>query len=78
MRSVAAGAVRAYPKRLRTNQEGGTLPQLVYCRDQAQQATEVCERVCQVGLAPSHCARYEQVTLRRRHARFVQHAYERL
>jgi ATP-dependent DNA helicase UvrD/PcrA len=42
---VSAAAARSYPKRLRADREGGTRPQLVYCRDEAQQATEVCERV---------------------------------
>ena len=42
---IAAGATRAYPKRLRADREGGTRPGLVYCRDPAHQATEVCDRV---------------------------------
>ena len=50
---VSAAAARSYPKRLRADREGGTRPQLVYCRDEAQQAIEVCERVL---------AQYEQGT----------------
>jgi DNA helicase-2/ATP-dependent DNA helicase PcrA len=42
---VSAGAVHSYPKRLRAEQHGGLSPQLVYCSDQSQQASEVCERV---------------------------------
>jgi DNA helicase-2/ATP-dependent DNA helicase PcrA len=42
---IWAGATRSYPKRLRTERDGGLLPQLVYSRDQAQQANEVCDRV---------------------------------
>ena len=40
---VAAGAARAYPKRLRADREGGARPRLVYCRDEAEQAIEVCD-----------------------------------
>ena len=42
---ISAGAARAYPKRLHADREGGSRPRLVYCRDQAHQAGEVCERV---------------------------------
>jgi DNA helicase-2/ATP-dependent DNA helicase PcrA len=42
---VAAGAVRAYPKRLHAIREGGALPRLIYCRDAQQEAIEVCARV---------------------------------
>jgi ATP-dependent DNA helicase UvrD/PcrA len=42
---VASGATRSYPKQLRTEREGRTRPRAIYCRDQAQQAIEVCERV---------------------------------
>ena len=41
---VWAGATRSYPKRLTTDCGGGSKPQLVHCRDHAQQATEVCDR----------------------------------
>jgi DNA helicase II / ATP-dependent DNA helicase PcrA len=56
---VAAGATRAYPKRLWADREGRTPPKLLYCRDPAQQATEVCERVL---------AEYEQGTALRQQA----------
>jgi DNA helicase-2/ATP-dependent DNA helicase PcrA len=42
---VAASASRAYPKRLRTEEIDGELPQLIHCRDEADQAVQVCERV---------------------------------
>ena len=43
--AVAAQATRSYEKRLRADRDGGTRPELVYCRDESAQATEVCERV---------------------------------
>jgi DNA helicase-2/ATP-dependent DNA helicase PcrA len=42
---VSAGAARKYPKRLRAERYEGRLPQLVYCRDEAQQAELVCAQV---------------------------------
>jgi DNA helicase-2/ATP-dependent DNA helicase PcrA len=42
---VAANASRAYPKRLRTDEGDGGMPQLIHCRDEADQAVQVCERV---------------------------------
>jgi ATP-dependent DNA helicase UvrD/PcrA len=42
---IAAGAVRSYPKRLRTAREGGTLPRLVYYRDKLQEAVDICTSV---------------------------------
>jgi DNA helicase-2/ATP-dependent DNA helicase PcrA len=42
---VSAGAARSYPKRLHADRDGGLRPQLVYCRDENQQASEVCDRV---------------------------------
>ncbi len=43
--AVAAQASRAFPKQLRTEREDGARPDLVFCRDEAAQATDVCERV---------------------------------
>ncbi len=43
--ALAAQARRAFPKQLRTEREDGARPDLVFCRDEAAQATEVCERV---------------------------------
>jgi DNA helicase-2/ATP-dependent DNA helicase PcrA len=43
--ALAAQASRAFPKRLRTEREGGNQPELVFCRDESAQATEVGDRV---------------------------------
>jgi DNA helicase-2/ATP-dependent DNA helicase PcrA len=43
--ALAAQAERAFPKRLRSERTHGTRPELVFCRDEYAQATEVCERV---------------------------------
>jgi len=43
--AVAAQAERAFPRRLHTEREGGSRPELVFSRDEPAQATEVCERV---------------------------------
>jgi DNA helicase-2/ATP-dependent DNA helicase PcrA len=43
--AVAAQAVRSFPKRLCSERDGGTRPQLVFCRDESAQASEVCDRV---------------------------------
>ena len=43
--ALAAQASRAFPKQLRTEREDGTRPDLIFCRDEAAQATEVCDRV---------------------------------
>jgi DNA helicase II / ATP-dependent DNA helicase PcrA len=43
--ALAAQATRAFPKQLRTDRENGIRPDLIFCRDDAAQAVEVCERV---------------------------------
>jgi DNA helicase-2/ATP-dependent DNA helicase PcrA len=43
--ALAAQATSAFPKQLRTGREDGTRPDLIFCRDDAAQAVEVCERV---------------------------------
>ena len=44
--AVAAQASRSYRKQLRTDRDGeGHRPELVFCRDESAQASEVCERV---------------------------------
>ncbi len=43
--ALAAQAERAFPKRLRSDRTRATRPELVFCRDESAQATEVCERV---------------------------------
>jgi DNA helicase II / ATP-dependent DNA helicase PcrA len=42
---LADQASRSFRKQLRTDREGGSQPQLIFCRDESAQATEVCERV---------------------------------
>jgi DNA helicase-2/ATP-dependent DNA helicase PcrA len=43
--ALAAQASRAFPKRLRADREGGSAPELIFCRDESAQAAEVCDRV---------------------------------
>ena len=43
--ALSAQAERAYPKRLRTDREGGVTPELVFCRDESAQASEIADRV---------------------------------
>jgi DNA helicase-2/ATP-dependent DNA helicase PcrA len=43
--ALAAQAVRAFPKRLVAQREGGTRPHVVFVRDEGAQAEEVCNRV---------------------------------
>ena len=43
--ALAAQASRAFPKQLRAEREDGARPDLLFCRDEAAQATEVCDRV---------------------------------
>ena len=42
---LAAQASRAFPKRLRADRAGGVRPRVVWVRDEAAQAEEVCERI---------------------------------
>src|SRR5262249_1282216 len=42
---LAAQAVRAFPKRLSAQREGGARPRVVFVRDEGAQAEEVCDRV---------------------------------
>ncbi len=43
--AVAAEAEEGFAKNLRASRDGGERPQLVFCRDQTQEAAEVCDRV---------------------------------
>lgn len=43
--AVAAEAEEGYHKVLRSERPGGQRPELVFCRDQSQEAAEVCDRV---------------------------------
>src|SRR6201991_580251 len=43
--AVSAQASRAFPKRLRADNAGGVRPRVVWVRDEAAQAEEVCDRI---------------------------------
>ena len=43
--AFSAQAARAFPKQLRTDREGGVAPELVFCRDESAQASEIADRV---------------------------------
>ena len=43
--ALSAQAERAFPKQLRTDREGGVSPELIFCRDEAAQASEIADRV---------------------------------
>ena len=43
--ALSAQAERAFPKQLRTDREGGVAPELIFCRDEAAQASEIADRV---------------------------------
>ena len=43
--ALSAQAERAFPKQLRTEREGGVAPELVFCRDESAQASEIADRV---------------------------------
>ena len=43
--ALSAQVERAFPKQLRTDREGGVSPELVFCRDESAQASEIADRV---------------------------------
>ncbi|MBV8221526.1 MAG: ATP-dependent helicase [Solirubrobacterales bacterium] len=43
--ALSAQAERAFPKQLRTERAGGVAPQLIFCRDESAQASEIADRV---------------------------------
>ncbi|MGO9891264.1 MAG: ATP-dependent helicase [Solirubrobacteraceae bacterium] len=43
--ALSAQVARAFPKLLRTDREGGVAPELVFCRDESAQASEIADRV---------------------------------
>jgi ATP-dependent DNA helicase UvrD/PcrA len=43
--ALSAQAKRAFPKQLRTVRDGGAAPELIFCRDESAQGSEVCDRV---------------------------------
>jgi DNA helicase-2/ATP-dependent DNA helicase PcrA len=42
---LAAQASRGFPKQLQSQRDGGTRPELIFCRDESSQSGEVCQRV---------------------------------
>jgi len=43
--ALSAQAERAFPKQLRTEREGGVTPELMFCRDESAQASQIADRV---------------------------------
>jgi len=43
--ALAAQVPRSYPKRLRSEQQAGARPEMIFCRDESAQSSEVCDRV---------------------------------
>jgi DNA helicase II / ATP-dependent DNA helicase PcrA len=83
--ALAVQAARSFPKRLRTEKEGGARPELVFCRDEAVQAVEVCDRVLRrreegmelreqaVLMRTSHDSALLELELARRQVPFVKY-----
>ena len=83
--ALATQASRAYRKRLQTEREGGSRPELLFCRDETAQAAEVCERVLEareqgmelrrqaVLMRTSHDSDFLELELARRQIPFVKY-----
>ncbi|MBV9796650.1 MAG: ATP-dependent helicase [Solirubrobacterales bacterium] len=83
--AVAVQATRSYEKRLRSDREDGPPPALVFCRDESEQADEVCARVLEareqgmelrqqaVLMRASHDSDLLELELTRRHIPFVKY-----
>ncbi len=83
--ALAVQATRSYEKHLRTEREGGRRPELVFCRDESEQAEEVCARVLEareqgmelreqaVLMRTSHDSDLLELELTRRHIPFVKY-----
>jgi DNA helicase-2/ATP-dependent DNA helicase PcrA len=83
--ALADDFTRAYRKRLRAERAGGSAPQLIFCRDDAAQAVEVCERVLEareqgidlrkqaVLMRTSHDSDLLELELQRRRIPFVKY-----
>lgn len=83
--ALAAQASRAYPKQLRSERGEGARPELVFCRDESEQAVQVSERVLrareqgmelrdQAVLArTSHDSDLLELELTRRHIPYVKY-----
>lgn len=83
--ALASQATRALPKQLRAEREGGGCPELIFCRDESAQASEVCDRVLQarergmelrqqaVLMRTSHDSALLELELSRRQIPFVKY-----
>ncbi len=83
--ALAAQAVRAFPKRLAAQREGGARPGVVFVRDEGAQAEEVCNRVLEarehgmdlraqaVLMRTSHDSDLLELELTRRRVPFVKY-----
>ena len=83
--ALAAQAARAFPKRLRADREGGVPAAVRFCRDEAAQAAEVCDRVLEarergmdlraqaVLMRTSHDSDLLELELARRRVPFVKY-----
>jgi DNA helicase-2/ATP-dependent DNA helicase PcrA len=83
--ALSAQVQRAFPKRLRTDRDGGLAPELVFCRDESAQASDVAERVLEarergmdlrrqaVLMRTSHDSALLELELSRRQIPFVKY-----
>jgi DNA helicase-2/ATP-dependent DNA helicase PcrA len=83
--ALSVQAERAFPKQLRTERDGGLTPELIFCRDDAAQASEVCDRVLEarergmdlrqqaVLMRTSHDSALLELELARRQIPFVKY-----
>jgi DNA helicase II / ATP-dependent DNA helicase PcrA len=83
--ALACQATRALPKALRSEREGGGCPELIFCRDESAQASEVCDRVLEarergmelrqqaVLMRTSHDSALLELELSRRQVPFVKY-----
>jgi len=83
--ALSAQAERAFPKQLRTDREGGVAPELIFCRDEAAQASEIADRVLEarergmnlrqqaVLMRTSHDSALLELELSRRQIPFVKY-----
>jgi DNA helicase-2/ATP-dependent DNA helicase PcrA len=83
--ALSIQAAKAFPKRLRTEREGGMRPELLFVRDESAQAGEVCDRVLEarergmdlrtqaVLMRTSHDSALLELELSRRQIPFVKY-----
>ena len=83
--ALSAPVERAFPKQLRTDREGGVAPELIFCRDESAQASEIADRVLEarergmnlrqqaVLMRTSHDSALLELELSRRQIPFVKY-----